>query len=88
MIMDDKCGCACFIVEFEDEEEFVVEFDEVIMVEHGYDPFAGPYEVIPKAWDKQILATKGKNMTDDVTVHEVPYSEVTNPEGRTVVIAS
>lgn len=50
--------------------------------------YTGAYEVIPKAHVEQILETKNKSMTDDVTVHEIPYSEVTNPEGgKTVNIA-
>ena len=91
-------GCGCFFVKFEesqafdicfrDEEEFKICFGEVITVQHGYDPYPGPYEVIPKAWEDQILATNGKNMEDDVTVYEVPYDEVSNQYGTTVTIAS
>ena len=50
--------------------------------------YEGPYRVIPKAWRDQILATKQKLMTDDVTVEEVPYSEVSNPDGTTCIIAT
>ena len=64
------------------------DFGEVIEVQHGYDPYFGPYEVIPKAWQDQILPTTGKNMEGDVTVFEIPYSEVSNPDGTTIVIAS
>ena len=83
------CDCGCFILDFfEEDEEFVLDFGEVFEIDHDYDPYLGPYEVIPKAWEDQVLATNGKNMTDDVTVFEVPYDEVTNPTGTTVVIAS
>ena len=51
-------------------------------------PFAGPYIVIPKAWQDQMLETKNKSMTDDVTVTEVPYVEVSNIYGTTVSIAT
>lgn len=51
-------------------------------------PYAGPYLVIPKAWQDQVLATKNKSMTDDVTVTEVPYTEVSNIYGTTVSIAT
>ena len=43
--------------------------------------YEGTYEVIPKAHVEQILETKNKSMTDNVTVREIPYSEVTNPQG-------
>ena len=51
------------------------------------DSYEGPYEVIPKTVD-QILATNKKRMTDDVTVTEIPYAEVSNVYGTTVTIAS
>ena len=83
------CDCGCFVLDFfEEDEEFVLDFGEVYEIDHDYDPYLGPYEVIPKAWEDQVLATNGKNMTDDVTVFEVPYDEVSNPTGTTVVIAS
>lgn len=50
--------------------------------------YDGPYEVTPKAWDEQILATDGKLMTDDVTVFRVPYYETVNLfDGKTAYIA-
>ena len=83
------CDCGCFILDFfEEDDEFVLDFGEVFEIDHDYDPYLGPYVVIPKAWEDQVLATNGKNMTDDVTVFEVPYDEVINPTGITVVIAS
>lgn len=96
--MKDKC-CCCFKIEFvevdemtlrfcEDPGDMEFDFGEVIFVDHDYDPYLGPYEVIPKAWEDQILATRGKNMTGDVKVFEVPYDEVSNPDGTTVIIAS
>lgn len=95
MIMPE-CGCfyvefeeeKCFCVEFEKESQFCVEFGEIIMVEHGFNPYEGPYEVTPLAFIEQKLPTKDKNMLDDVTVFEIPYDEVSNPTGTTVVIAS
>ena len=77
-----------FGVEFIEEDEFCACFGEVIQVDHDYDPYEGPYIVTPLAWQDQILATKNKNMTDDVTVLEVPYTEVSNPHGTTVSIAT
>ena len=43
--------------------------------------YDGEYIVTPKPFEEQVLETKNKSMTDDVTVREIPYSEVTNPEG-------
>lgn len=83
-----ECACACFQIEFVDSEEFVIDFGEITYINHDYDPYLGPYEVTPLAFQEQVLPTKDKNMTDDVTVFEIPYDEVTNIHGTTVVIAS
>lgn len=91
-----ECGCFwidfeesdVFCMSFDESEAFCIDFGEIIMVEHGYDPYLGPYEVIPLAWQDQVLPTNGKNMEGDVTVFEVPYDEVSNVYGTTVTIAS
>lgn len=89
----------CFDLEFEEDskefcmeftevdEEFCMEFENLQIVHTDYDPYLGPYVVIPKRRD-QILATNGKNMEDDVTVKEVPWTEVSNPTGTTFTIAA
>ena len=46
--------------------------------------YAGEYTVIPKL-DQQILKTKQKVMTDDLTVKGVPVYEVSNNQGGTTV---
>ena len=43
--------------------------------------YEGAYEVTPKPFIEQVLETKNKSMVDNVTVFEIPYSEVTNPQG-------
>lgn len=49
--------------------------------------YDGPYEAIPKV-EAQTLPTAKKLMTDDVTVHGVPFYEVSNAHGgNTVYIA-
>lgn len=73
---------------FIDDATMQADFGDVIEVTHDYDPYEGPYIVIPKAWQDQILATKDKDMTDDVTVTEVPYTEISNLYGTTVSIAT
>lgn len=80
--------CCCFEITFEESEDLCLEFGEVFFIDHDYDPYLGPYDVTPLAFQEQVLATKDKNMTDDVTVYEIPYDEVINPTGTTVVIAS
>lgn len=79
---DDKYS---FDFDFENEIDF--EFTECMNVIQG-ETYEGPYEVIPMAWNKQILETNNKVMNGDVTVHEVPYDETSNIYGTTVVIAS
>ncbi len=54
----------------------------------GYPPYMGGYTVIPKANEPTVLETKGKRMTDDVTVTKIPYYETANPLGDTVYIAA
>ena len=49
------------------------------------DWYEGPYEVTPTR-SEQTLATRAKTMRDDVTVHEIPYYQTTNPYGKTYVI--
>lgn len=44
-------------------------------------PYEGEYVITPKPFTEQVLETKNKSMTDDVTVLEIPYSEVVNPQG-------
>ena len=80
--MIDKCGC--FWLEFEETENFELCFGEITVVRPGYDPYQGPYEVIPK-FEDIILKTKNKNMEDDVTVHEIPVAIVENLKGGNTV---
>ncbi len=50
--------------------------------------FNGDYEVIPKSTE-QVLSTKDKKMTDDVTIKAIPYFETSNEEnGITIFIGS
>lgn len=51
--------------------------------------YPGPYEIIPRAHDVQVLSTKGKRMKEDVTVLQVPYWATENfAHGNTVYIAN
>lgn len=49
--------------------------------------YTGTYEVTPKANTEQTLQTAGKQLLENVTVHEVPYYETSNISGTTVYIA-
>lgn len=54
----------------------------------GGDPYTGTYTVIPSS-SQQVLDTKFKSLSDDVTVTEIPYIETVNDsDGITVSIAS
>lgn len=46
--------------------------------------YKGDYQVTPKI-DQIVLPTKNKSMTDDVTVFQIPYKEVKNPQGGSTV---
>ena len=61
-------------------QAFDTEFEGMLPVAGGGDPYLGEYDVIPRRL-LQILRTRGKVMSDDVTVHEIPYAEVTNISG-------
>lgn len=62
--------------------------DVRIIATGGSPPYMGGYTVIPKANEPTVLETKGKRMTDDVTVTKIPYYETANPLGDTVYIAA
>lgn len=50
-----------------------------------YDFYEGSYNLVPKAVS-QAIETKDKVMKDNVTVAEIPFHEVSNETGTTVVI--
>lgn len=70
------------------QEPVTVHVDAVTRTSANDDPvYDGPYEAIPKV-EAQTLPTAKKLMTDDVTVHGVPFYEVSNDQGgNTVYIA-
>lgn len=51
----------------------------------GGEPYDGPYEVTPKAYDDQTLPTEYKLLNRDITVFKVPKFDVDNPFGGTTV---
>lgn len=51
----------------------------------GYEDYTGPYEVTPKV-ESQSLRTEDKHMVHDVTIKPIPYYEVSNQNGKTIII--
>lgn len=51
----------------------------------GYEDYTGSYNVVPKI-EAQSLATADKHLKDNVTVEPIPYYEVSNPTGKTIII--
>lgn len=49
------------------------------------DTYDGSYEVTPRLY-VQSLETDGKVMEDDVTVHEIPVTSTSNPQGGLTVL--
>ena len=50
----------------------------------GGEPYIGEYTIIPKV-EAQTMPTKGKVMSDDVTVKKIPYFDVSNNSGGSTV---
>lgn len=71
----------------ETNDEINLEVTDVVVIHQGVLPyFEGPYILYPKV-SEQMIDTKDKSMSDDVTVKSIPYSEVDNPYGgKTVII--
>ena len=51
----------------------------------GYEDYSGPYIVAPKV-ESQSLSTADKHLSRDVTIEPIPYYEVSNQNGKTVII--
>ncbi len=50
-----------------------------------YDFYDGEYEFVPKTVP-QTAETKNKTLKDNITVLSIPYFEVSNTDGTTVII--
>lgn len=51
----------------------------------GYEDYTGPYSVVPTI-DSQSLNTGDKHLIHDVTIEPIPYYEVSNQNGKTIII--
>lgn len=49
------------------------------------DAYTGSYDIVP-AVESQVMNTAGKRMTDDVQIQAIPYYEVSNADGLTIII--
>ncbi len=58
-----------------------------ISSQQSYKKYDGDYDIIPKAYQDQILETADKLMSSNVIVRKVPYTEAHNESGTTVYIA-
>ena len=51
--------------------------------------YTGDTEFTPLAWKEQVLETANKTLRDNITIREIPYSSISNPQdGRTVYIGA
>lgn len=51
----------------------------------GYDSYNGSYEVTPKLTE-QIIDVSDKKMDEDMIIKPIPFYEVSNEKGMTVII--
>lgn len=52
----------------------------------GYvSPYTGQYIITPKTIE-QVLPTDNKQLDDDIIVKEIPYKEISNPQGGNTII--
>lgn len=67
------------------DQSFDANFDQIqeVTVVNGV-PYEGEYGITPKI-ESQVLPTKNKVMTDDLTIREIPIYETSNQSGGTTV---
>ena len=83
ILLDVDLSVESYDLDMDAGDEYDVELGSVIKVTTiTGDMYAGPYTVTPTL-EAQTLATRNLTMRDDVTVHEIPYAEVSNPAGGT-----
>lgn len=62
-----------------------IEIKGSLVLPIGYEDYAGPYSVKPKT-EPQSLATADRYLAQDVTIDAIPYYEVSNQNGKTIII--
>lgn len=79
----DNSACS---VSIDDDNQALVRISNEIVSAGSGEKYKGKYVVAPKT-EAQVLSTKQKYMTDDVTVKGVPCFEVSNDaDGTTFII--
>lgn len=48
--------------------------------DYEYPLYTGPFDVVPSA-DEQVLKTAKKTVTNDITISQIPYTEISNLSG-------
>lgn len=56
-----------------------------MMMPVGYEEYSDKYRVIPKV-SSQTLPTSDRHLSQDVVVDPIPYYEVSNQNGKTIII--
>ena len=51
----------------------------------GYINYNGTYEITPKT-KEQIIETENKHMSRNMLIKEIPFYEVSNEKGETIII--
>ena len=51
----------------------------------GIEDYIGEYTIRPKA-EEQIMSTRDKRMIKDLKIEAIPYYEVSNQNGKTIII--
>lgn len=67
-----------------ESERYSTSVNSNILILEG-DPYSGSYDIIPKM-EAQVLPTKFKTMSDDVTVEGIPHTMAGNPSGGYTVV--
>lgn len=75
-------ACVTFSAERK-AERFTLEKATIVHSGQGF--YGGAYSVRPEI-EAQVLPTKQKTMSDDLTVQGIPFHEFSNGTGQTVVI--
>ena len=81
MIVGGKCHPLDVIEDAGDFGVCVTVCDE----QPPFPTYGGPYLVVPMAFNDQTLYTENKITTQNITVTEIPYTEVSNVFGGTTV---
>lgn len=72
-----------FVGTFGNSDGFTGSFGKgsIIVVHGDYPIYDGATDITPKANEQTVLETAEKLVLQDITVFEVPYFQVSNPQG-------